>query len=265
MVGHTQTTWHAQTLVVIPARLNARRFPNKPLATLLGQPLIRHVVRLALNAWSDDDDVDILVATDHPSIAHAVDDLVAVVLFDQPFRCGSARVALAARTRPQPAHWVFNLQGDEPCLPVDVLRQCLTHRRHSTAPLTTPCVPMSGQQGWHDPDVVKVVANAHGHALYFSRAPIPSDAHPPWWRHLGVYGFTFDSLMRFATLPPSPLETRESLEQLRALEQGWHIDLLVLDDHTDAPWPSINRPHDLDDAIHALQRHPHPIHQGDLS
>jgi 3-deoxy-manno-octulosonate cytidylyltransferase (CMP-KDO synthetase) len=199
--------------VIIPARFGAQRFPGKPLADLAGRPLIAHVVERARRARG----VDVVaVATDDERIARAAEraGAEAIVTGDAP--TGTDRVAEAARRlRPAP-DVVVNLQGDEPLIEPEAVET-----------LVAAMVPGVRMATLARPQVVKVVTDLRGDALYFSRAPVPfrraGGASPLARAHVGVYAFTAAFLQEFAALPPGRLEAEESLEQLRALEHGHRI------------------------------------------
>ena len=218
------------------------RYPGKPLALAQGVPVICHVIDVARSAWPD---ARVVVATDSPEIAAAAEPRCGVFMSRESAACGTDRVAeVAAAVSPSP-EWIINLQGDEPCLPPDVLRDTLA-RLISTpsAAMATACLPRSQHEDFFNPDVVKVTLDADDHALYFSRAPIPHGAKT-WMQHIGLYAFHRESLQAFRRRPPAPLERLERLEQLRALAAGWTIALAILERWRDASWPALNRPEDL--------------------
>jgi 3-deoxy-manno-octulosonate cytidylyltransferase (CMP-KDO synthetase) len=208
--------------VIIPARYGAQRFPGKPLADLAGRPIIAHVVERARRARG----VDVVaVATDDERIARAAEraGAEAIVTGDAP--TGTDRVAQAAsRLRPAP-DVVVNLQGDEPLIEPGAI-ETLVEAMVPGVAMATLARPLAGGELVR-PQVVKVVTDARGDALYFSRAPIPhrrSGGESPLARaHVGIYAFTAAFLQEFAALPPGRLEAEESLEQLRALEHGHRI------------------------------------------
>jgi 3-deoxy-manno-octulosonate cytidylyltransferase (CMP-KDO synthetase) len=220
-------------VVAIPARLRATRLPEKPLRLLGGEPIIRHVVRRALEAGAH----EVWVATDDARIADAVADTGVRIAMTQPHHAsGSDRLAECAAI----AGWsedaiVVNLQGDEPFAPAAGIRAVALALHDSGADMSTLAIPVTDIGSMFDPNVVKVVRNAGGDALYFSRAPIPwaRDAFAAdrtqlpqgdaWLRHVGIYGYRAGTLKRFAAMPPGKLEQVESLEQLRALEAGLRI------------------------------------------
>jgi 3-deoxy-manno-octulosonate cytidylyltransferase (CMP-KDO synthetase) len=212
-------------LAVIPARFGATRFPGKPLAMLWGKPMLRHVWERARAARGLD---RLIVATDDPRIAEAARGWGAEAAMTSP-ECasGTDRVAEVARRAPEFAI-VFNLQGDEPELETEAVSRLAEVMRADRS------IRM-GTIAHHEPDraamasenVVKVVVDAEGFALYFSRADVAAASRGgPALRHAGVYAFRRDLLLEFASWPPSPLERAERLEQLRALERGVRIKVV---------------------------------------
>jgi 3-deoxy-manno-octulosonate cytidylyltransferase (CMP-KDO synthetase) len=230
-------------VVALPARHAASRLPGKPLRPLGGEPLVLHVARRALAAGAR----EVWVATDDARIADALAATpVRVAMTSADHASGTDRLAECARL----AGWsddtvVVNLQGDEPFAPVAGIRAVARLLSDSPAPMATLAATIDDVEQLLDPNAVKVVADATGHALYFSRAPIPwprdafarsRDALPsigPWLRHIGIYAYRAGFLQTFAALPPGRLEAIESLEQLRVLEAGYRIAVAV----TPAPFP----------------------------
>jgi 3-deoxy-manno-octulosonate cytidylyltransferase (CMP-KDO synthetase) len=219
-------------VVAIPARFAASRLPGKPLRLLAGEPLVRHVARRALAAGAR----EVWVATDDARIAAVLDGSgVQVAMTRADHASGSDRLAeCAAIAGWDDATIVVNLQGDEPFAPAAGLRALAACLAASSAPMATLATPITAADELFDPNVVKLVRDASGHALYFSRAPIPWRRDPPlttgedvpcgpWARHIGVYAYRAGFLRRFATLPAGQLERLESLEQLRVLEAGERI------------------------------------------
>ncbi len=212
----------------IPARYGSTRLLAKPLADIGGRPMIEHVYRRAVQAPSL---ARVVVLTDDERIASVVRGFGGDVLLT-PEECASGidRIAYAARSWNAPA--VINIQGDEPLIDPDGIEKLARHLlAHPEEPLATLAAPL--REGDADnPNVVKVVLDRRGYALYFSRAPIPYPRRPgsaPSWQHLGIYGYRSDVLQRLNALEPTPLETCESLEQLRALENGITIRVLTLE------------------------------------
>jgi 3-deoxy-manno-octulosonate cytidylyltransferase (CMP-KDO synthetase) len=236
----------------IPARFGASRRPGKPLRLLGGEPVIVHVVRRAQAAGAS----EVWVATDDARIADAVAGSGAqVAMTDPEHASGSDRLAECARI----AGWgdediVVNLQGDEPFAPASGIRVVAETLAASGASMATLAAPIEGAAALFDPNAVKLVRANNGDALYFSRAPIPwardafaanRDALPAgsaWLRHIGIYAYRVGFLREFAALPPSTLERVESLEQLRALENGHRIAVALAPE----PFPpGIDTPEDL--------------------
>jgi 3-deoxy-manno-octulosonate cytidylyltransferase (CMP-KDO synthetase) len=240
--------------VVIPARFGSSRFPGKPLALLAGKPLIQHVYERVQSATGVQ---RVLVATDDSRIQKAVAAFGgAVVMPEGTFRTGTDRVAAVAR---QTSGDVFiNLQGDEIVRHPGLLADLITPFLVSGAPMGTLKRALTSSSDVRNPGIVKVVTDAEGHALYFSRAPIPCDrkAGPGkfvaglHYVHLGIYIYTRETLLRFADLPTSPLEDAEKLEQLRALEQG----ILIRVWETTHDSLRIDTPEDLRRAESVLRR-----------
>lgn len=247
-------------VVAIPARYASTRLPGKPLALLAGQPMVVHVARRALAAGAS----EVWVATDDRRIADALDGLdgIRVAMTRADHASGTDRLAECARH----AGWdedtiVVNLQGDEPFAPAAGIRAVATTLAASGAPMATLAAPVEDAPTLFDPNVVKLVRNAQGDALYFSRAPIPwhrdafarSTAQLPtgqWLRHIGIYGYRAGFLQRFAAMPPGALEQVESLEQLRVLEAGFRIAVAL----SPEPFPpGIDTPEDLARAAALLE------------
>jgi 3-deoxy-manno-octulosonate cytidylyltransferase (CMP-KDO synthetase) len=223
-----------RTLGIIPARYASTRFPGKSLVPIAGQPLIHHVIRRCQKAKCLD---EVIVATDDTRIARAVAALCHVEMTSPHHPSGSDRIAEVASRYPCDA--VVNIQGDEPLIPPDVIdRVAQTLQLH---PMTTAATPLRSLADYDNPNVVKVVVRADGLALYFSRRTIPylreSAAQPaagqlasfPFLKHLGIYGYHRDTLVRLVALPVSSLEAAEKLEQLRALENGIPVAVVRVD------------------------------------
>jgi 3-deoxy-manno-octulosonate cytidylyltransferase (CMP-KDO synthetase) len=214
-----------QTAIVIPARYASSRLPGKPLLRETGKYLIQHVWERACQARAD----AVIVATDDARIFDAVREFGGrAVLTRADHPTGTDRIAEVARGLP--AEVIVNLQGDEPLIDpaaLDLLPELL--RRDPVADVATLAVPIASPEQYRDPNCVKVVCDARGRALYFSRSPIPfvRDGQPDFARrpalflqHLGLYAYRRDFLLQLAQLPPEPLEETEKLEQLRMLAVG---------------------------------------------
>jgi len=213
-------------IVIIPSRLASTRLPGKPLADIHGQPMIVHMLRLALEA----DIGPVAVACAELEIADAVRSAGGIaVLTDPSLPSGSDRVHAALATLdPQGKHdVVVNLQGDFPTLQADQLRAVITPLSDPRADIATLVAPINDEEEANTASFVKAACvfergRAVSPALYFSRAPIPW-GDGPRWHHIGIYAYRRAALARFVSLPESPLERRENLEQLRALEDGMRI------------------------------------------
>ncbi len=219
-------------LAVIPARLGSTRLPRKVLADLGGRPLFLHAVDAAREARTVD---DIVVATDAAEVEAAARAAgVRCLLTDPACASGTDRVAEIARRHPGAALLV-NVQADEPFLDPAVIDATVEALRADTeAALATPAAPLADPVLAAAPQVVTVVCDRDGRALYFSRAALPvyRDGVPadgaPWLRHIGLYVYRRDALLDLAAAPRTPLEIAESLEQLRALERGYAIRVVVV-------------------------------------
>ena len=222
------------TLIVIPARLGATRLPRKPLRLLGGEPLIVRVwERVSAMNLAD----RVVVATDSSEVADAARSAgaqVAMTRTDHP--SGTDRVAEVVKLPEFRRYETFvNVQGDEPFIGADAVNGALMQVTAGKFPLGTAAC-RAGSEILANPDVVKVVSDSNGRALYFSRAPIPflRDAADHATRdglvcqHLGIYAYTRDALERWVSLPPHPLEVCERLEQLRALADGLAIGVAVV-------------------------------------
>ncbi len=230
-------------IVAIPARYGSTRLPGKPLLPLAGLPMIVHVARRARAAGAQ----AVIVATDDARIADAVEtEGVQALLTRSDHASGSDRLAEVAHQ----LGWaddavVVNLQGDEPLAPPAGIRAVAAALTASDAPMATLATPLASVGELFDPNCVKLVRDAAGRALYFSRAPLPwpreafavgrgsLPAGIPFLRHIGIYAYRAGFLRRFAALAPTPLERCESLEQLRALEHGFAVQVEL----TPKPFP----------------------------
>ncbi|GIW94436.1 MAG: 3-deoxy-manno-octulosonate cytidylyltransferase [Pirellulaceae bacterium] len=230
---HNAASEGLRAMVVIPARLESTRLPQKMLLADTGQPLIQHTYQAALAARLP---VEVLVATDHPSILEAVEKFGGkAVLTDPAAQSGTERLAEVAATRADIELFV-NLQGDEPELPGALIDQVIDLLvEHPDVPMATLAVPIRDRRLLDDPSCVKVVCDARGRALYFSRSRIPFPrtwddtylgAEPPiFLQHLGLYAYRRELLLQWKRLPAQRLERIESLEQLRALENGLPVQV----------------------------------------
>jgi len=219
-----------KVIVGIPARFASSRFPGKPLAMLAGRPMIAHVVEKAKQANVG----EVLVATDDARIAEAAASAGArVCMTHSDHASGSDRLAEALAELD--CDVVVNVQGDEPMIDPAAIRAVLEpFATQPDLPMATLAHPIRDDFELQDANAVKVVCDARGHALYFSRAPIPylrNEAAATPLKHVGLYAYRRDFLLHYSSLTPSPLEQAEQLEQLRVLHHGHAIAVTVGDFH----------------------------------
>ena len=248
----TSQTYTASFMVVIPARLASSRLPNKPLADIAGIPMVVRVAQRAQQSLAS----KVVVAADHLSIVQACDAHgVFAIMTRDDHPSGSDRLAETC----QQLGWsddtiVVNVQGDEPLMSPDLINQVATLlNERPEASMSTAAHAIDSLAEFVNPNVVKVVLDAHQLAMYFSRAPIP------WWRdgnlqgltalpaplplrHIGIYGYRAGFLKKFPHLTQAPVEIIEALEQMRALWHGHKIAVHVTDQ---APGPGVDTPEDL--------------------
>lgn len=233
-------------VVLIPARMASTRLPGKPLADILGEPMIVHVWRRAVEAGVG----PVVVATDEPAIVTAVEKAGGIAVLtraDHP--SGSDRIFEAVELfDPEGRHdVVVNVQGDLPTIDLAAVQASILPLSNPGVDIATIAVEITRLEERTDPNVVKIVATPTGprslRALYFTRATAPY-GDGPLFHHIGLYAYRRKALERFVSLAPSTLERRERLEQLRALEDGMRIDVALVDD---VPL-GVDTPHDLDRA-----------------
>ncbi len=251
-------------IVAIPARYDSTRLPAKPLREIGGVPMVVRVAQRALLAGAS----QVVVAVDDPRVAAALAGQagVDICMTRRDHASGSDRLAECAR------HYgwtddsiVVNLQGDEPFAPATGIRAVAQALADDPAPMATLATPILDVEELFDPNVVKLVRARNGHALYFSRAPLPwardafaLDRHAlpagaPLLRHIGIYAYRAGFLERYTHLPRTPLEQTESLEQLRVLEHGYAIAVQL----TPEPFPpGIDTAADLERAERWLRSQP---------
>ena len=240
-------------IILIPARMAATRLPGKPLADIGGEPMIVHVLRRAQAAAVG----DVVVATDSEVIAAAVEKAGGqAVMTRTDHASGSDRIFEALNiVDPQGrAAIVVNMQGDLPTLASDDLKAALAPLADPAVDIATLAAEITNPQERSNPNVVKVVGSAVAprrlRALYFTRAAAPA-GEGPLYHHIGLYAYRRAALARFVALPPSGLEQREKLEQLRALEAGMRIDVAIVDS---VPL-GVDTPEDLEAARALLKSH----------
>ena len=230
--------------MIIPARYASTRFPGKPLAEIAGKPMVVHVCERAAKSGAS----AVHVATDDERIAAAVRARGHSALMTRADHAsGTERIAEAAELLGlRHEDIVVNVQGDEPLIAPQLIAQVgsLLAQRAGAA-VATACHEIHDPAALANPNVVKVVLDAEGYALYFSRSQIPYPREPGgrWYRHAGIYGYRVGFLKRYCALAPSPLERAEALEQLRVLWHGERIAVAVSE--TDIP-PGVDTPQDLE-------------------
>ena len=253
----------APVTVLIPARLASTRLPNKPLALIAGIPMVVRVAQRAREAGVPGAPMRVVVAADDASITRACSQHeVESVLTRSDHASGSDRLAEACDLlRLDDTHVVVNVQGDEPLIDPQLVGAVASLlQRHPQASMSTAAHVLASTRDYQDPNVVKVVCDAQGFALYFSRAPIPrarDHGEGLWWRdgaapllqqaaplrHIGIYGYRAGFLRLFPRLARAPLEQVEALEQLRAL---WHGHRIAVHLTERDPGPGIDTPQDLE-------------------
>ncbi|QWE16921.1 3-deoxy-manno-octulosonate cytidylyltransferase [Polynucleobacter sp. AP-Nino-20-G2] len=235
-------------LVVIPARLGSTRLPRKPLADIGGKPMVIRVAERAQQSLAQ----SVVVATDSPEIQAACDEHRIECLLTSPDHpTGTDRIAEVAQLLKLPANTlVVNVQGDEPLIPPELINQVAQSLAdHPACAISTVAVPITDEAEITNPNVVKVVLNRSGEALYFSRASIPFVRDPSTeqsvthLRHLGIYAYRADFLQAYSRLEPAPPEQAEALEQLRALWNGYRIAVHTA---TEAPPAGVDTAEDLE-------------------
>ena len=243
-----------QIVGIIPARYASQRLPGKALAKLAGKPMIQHVYERALQAPSLS---RVLVATDDARIRDAVLEFGGeAIMTDASHATGTDRLAEVAEGLEE-VSIVVNIQGDEPLLSPDAIEAVIAALLlDPSVPMSSAMAPLPSAREANDPNVVKVVTDLQGFALYFSRSPIPlsradSSMPGPWMKHIGLYAYRRDFLLYFADLEPSQLERCEALEQLRALEHGHRIQMALLESDDSI---GVDTPEDLARVRRVLER-----------
>lgn len=219
-------------LCVIPSRLGSTRLPRKPLLPIQGKPMVQWTYE---NAARCDILTDIIVATDSEEIVTVINNIGGkAVITPSDIPTGSERAAYIAKQYPD-MDIIINLQGDEPFIKPNMLEKLIApFYREQPPEMTTLAFPLSNDK-YHSPGSVKVITDTNSNALYFSRAPIPyyrTEFRAPVYNHMGLYAFQRDFLLHYCTLPQTPLELTESLEQLRVLEHGYKIHVCISEGKT---------------------------------
>ncbi len=229
-----------RTIGLIPARLHSTRLPGKLLLAETGQPLLQHTWETALRCPVLS---EVIIATDSDEIAAAVEAFGGRVERTGDHPSGTDRIAEVVRRCSTDADIVVNIQGDEPELEPDTITQMVRRLEQSDCDMATAATPLRSAQAVRDPSCVKVVLNDRGEAMYFSRAPIPhprdcsledtlADQPDRFLLHLGMYAYRRDFLIRLTQMPPGDLEQVEKLEQLRALQAGARIAVVLVPEAT---------------------------------
>ncbi|MBN8997175.1 MAG: 3-deoxy-manno-octulosonate cytidylyltransferase [Rhizobiales bacterium] len=239
-----------KAIVLVPARMAASRLPGKPMADIAGEPMIVHVWRRAVEAGIG----RVVVATDERAIADAIRAAggEAAMTRDDHVN-GTGRIHEALQEIGGDAEIVVNVQGDIPTVAPESVRAALRPLADPAVDIGTICAEIVREEEKANPNVVKVVGTPRGdrllRALYFTRATAPTGPGP-LYHHIGLYAYRRAALERYVALPPSPLESRERLEQLRALENGMRIDVAIVD----AVPLGVDTPADLERARQLLKR-----------
>lgn len=233
-MDEAKSVFGEDVLVVIPARYASTRFPGKMLVNLCGYPLVYHVYVQAKKAKCVK---EVLVATDDERIQNALSSLgVPVVMTSPSHPSGTDRVAEVASLRSEGI--IVNVQGDEPLLPPECIDGVVApFFEDEEVVMSTACKPLTEWERIQNPNIVKVVFDNYGRAIYFSRSPIPyirdesqrSDIEGVYWQHIGIYAYRRDFLLKITKLPQGRLEQLEKLEQLRVLENGYKIAVVKTD------------------------------------
>ncbi len=241
-------------VVVIPARYGSTRLPRKPLLDLAGKPLIQHVYERGVSSAAR----EVIIATDDERIRDVAQSFGArVCMTSSSHQSGTDRIAEVVAIRGyEPEQIIVNLQGDEPLMPLSLLHQVAQNlHHHPQASIATLCEPISTVEELFNSNIVKVVFDAQGYAMYFSRAPIPweRDADIKWdqkgilaggehFRHIGLYAYRASFLTAYTSLSHCKLEALEALEQLRAM---WHGHKIHIDKAVDRSMAGVDTEEDL--------------------
>ncbi len=214
-----------KVLCVIPARLNSTRLPRKALAIIGDKPMVQHTYEVAIQC---EPIAQVVVATDSEEIAAVIENIGGIAeMTSSEIKTGSDRCAVVAERYPN-MDVIINLQGDEPFMKPVMLSQLIEPFFSEQPPqMSTLAYPLEDMDEYHTPDIVKVICDVNGDAIYFSRSPIPYQRDPDvslnLLHHMGLYAYSRDFLKTYTQLPQTPAEKAELLEQLRAIEHGYKI------------------------------------------
>ncbi len=226
-----------KVLGVIPARFGSQRFPGKPLARILGKPMIQWVYERAKTSSLCN---RLIIATDDQRIIDSARKFGAEACqTSASHSSGTERVAEVAKRMDYP--FVLNIQSDEPLLEGDMLDNLIRGLTEDNVYYVTLASVCQNKKEFQDPNVVKVIFDHEGYALYFSRAPVPFRSSSFFWRHIGIYGYRKKFLRKFSSMAPTFLEKQEKLEQLRALEHGYRLKVIKTSHQT----LSVDTPQDI--------------------
>jgi 3-deoxy-manno-octulosonate cytidylyltransferase (CMP-KDO synthetase) len=222
---------------ILPVRYASRRFPGKPLALILGKPMIQWVFE---RAQKSDFLQNLIIATDDERIYKACQEFGADVRMTSPHHVsGTERVAEIAQSLSSP--YIINIQGDEPLVRAEMIDALISTMKKDETPMATLAIKEKNLSLLGDPNIVKVVTDKQDLALYFSRSPLPFQSSDYFFQHIGIYGYRRDFLLEMCQWPPSRLEQEEKLEQLRVLENGHNIKVVF----TDFSTLSVDTPQDI--------------------
>lgn len=245
--------------VVIPARYQSTRLPGKPLADIAGKPMIEWVYLQAIQAGAE----NVIIATDDNRVQQAAEGFGATVcMTSDKHESGTERLAeVVDLMNIPPEHIIVNVQGDEPLIPPSIISQVAHNLQQSKAPMATLSVEIEDANEVFNPNVVKVVTDEKGYALYFSRASIPWDRddfskaepsiHQPLQRHIGIYAYRAGFIKTYINWEPSALERIECLEQLRVL---WYGEKIHVEVAKETPAAGVDTPEDLEVVRKLLSR-----------
>jgi 3-deoxy-manno-octulosonate cytidylyltransferase (CMP-KDO synthetase) len=207
---------------IIPVRYASLRFPGKPLASILGKPMVQWVYERALKSTYLQ---KLIIATDDKRIYEACQEFGADVRMTSPRHVsGTERVAEIAEALSSP--YIINIQGDEPLIRAEMIDALISAMLQEEAHMATLAIKVNNLSLIKNPNIVKVVTDKQGYALYFSRSPLPFQSSDYFFQHIGIYGYKRDFLLDMCQWPPSRLEQEEKLEQLRVLENGHRIKVV---------------------------------------
>ena len=237
-----------KVIIIIPARLASTRLPNKPLAMIEGKTMIQRVYEQALKANLG----EVIIAIDGEKIADEIKKFGGKYILTNPdLQSGTDRIYSAYQLLKQDFDIIVNVQGDLPNIDPNVISECVNLALENDCDIATVASKISDISEINNPNVVKIALAQNGLALYFSRSPIPfsKNINDDYFHHIGIYAYKKNALEKFINLTPSPLEKRESLEQLRALENGMKIAVKIVNAHP----LSVDTKEDLDKVINLIK------------